>query len=143
MVAKKKRSISVVVLLILATVGIQLQGCGFKIISEEETKREIPFVIVSEECLPKELHSFIEQKKEKEIKSTYVDAKDRYIIIGYGKQNSGGYSIYIKDLYVTDNAIYVDTSLLGPKEKSKKENIPSYPVIVLQISEMGLPVVFK
>ena len=143
MAAKKKRNISVVILLILVTAGIQLQGCGFKIISEEEKKREIPFVIVSEECLPKELDSFIEQKKEKEIKLTYVDEKDRYIIIGYGKQNSGGYSIYIKDLYATDNAIYVDTSLLGPKEKSKQENRPSYPVIVLQISEMGLPVVFK
>mgnify|MGYP003300958324 CR=1 FL=1 len=76
------------------------------------------------------------------MKLTYVDGKDRYLIIGYGKQNTGGYSISIKDLYATENAIYVDTCLMGPKEQNTK-NAPSYPVIVLQISEMGLPVVFQ
>ena len=133
--------ISVLVSLILVVSGIQIQGCKFKIITEEE-KREIPFVIVSEECIPKELVSLIEQRKEEEIKLTYADDNNRYIIVGYGKQNTGGYSIYIKDLYATGNAVYVDTCLMGPKEQSKK-NAPSYPTIVLQISEMGLPVVFK
>lgn len=133
--------ISVLMSAILIVSGIQIQGCKFKIITEEE-KREIPFVIVSEECIPKELASLIEQRKEQEIKLTYVDEDKRYIIIGYGKQNTGGYSIYIKDLYAAQNAIYVDTCLMGPKEQSKK-NAPSYPVMVLQISEMGLPVVFK
>ena len=126
---------------IMIVAGIQIQGCKFKIIPEEE-KREIPFVIVSEECIPKELASFIEERKEEEIKVTYVDEENRYVIIGYGKQETGGYSIYIKDLYATGNAIYVDTCLMGPKEQSRK-NAPSYPVIVLQISEMGLPVVFQ
>ena len=137
----KKWMIPVLLTAIMAVTGIQIQGCKFKIITEEE-KREIPFVIVSEECIPKELTSLIEQRKEEEIKLTYVDEKNRYIIIGYGKQETGGYSIYIKDLYATDNAIYVDTCLMGPKEQNQK-NAPSYPVIVLQISEMGLPVVFK
>ena len=132
---------SVLISAILIVSGIQIQGCKFKIIQEEE-KKEIPFVIVSEECIPKELKILIEQRKEEEIKLTYVDEDNRYIIIGYGKQNTGGYSIYIKDLYATGNAVYVDTCLMGPKEQSKK-NAPSYPVIVLQISEMGLPVVFK
>ena len=99
-------------------------------------------MIVSEECIPKELSSLIENRKEEEIKLTYVDENDRYIVIGYGKQNTGGYSIYIKELYITENAIYVDTCLMGPKEQKVKD-VPSYPVIVIQISEMGLPVVFK
>ena len=137
----KKWVMSVLISAILIVSGIQIQGCKFKIIQEEE-KKEIPFVIVSEECIPKELKILIEQRKEEEIKLTYVDEDNRYIIIGYGKQNTGGYSIYIKDLYATGNAVYVDTCLMGPKEQSKK-NAPSYPVIVLQISEMGLPVVFK
>ena len=137
----KKWVISVLMSAILVVSGVQIQGCKFKIISEEE-KREIPFVILSEECIPKELASLIEQRKEAEMKLTYVDEDNRYIIIGYGKQNTGGYSIYIKDLYATRNVIYVDTCLIGPKEQSKKST-PSYPVIVLQISEMGLPVVFE
>lgn len=117
-------------------------GCKFKIV-EEENKREIPFVIVSEECIPQDVKNLIEKRKEEEIKLTYVDGKDRYIIIGYGKQSTGGYSIYIKELYATDNAIYVDSSLLGPSTEKQPPRVPSYPFLVLQISEMGLPVVFQ
>ena len=133
--------ITVLMAAIMIVSGIQIQGCKFKIVSEEK-KREIPFVIVSEECIPEELASIIEERKEEEIKVTYADEDNRYIIVGYGKQDTGGYSIYIKELYATANAIYVDTCLMGPKEQNTK-NAPSYPVIVLQISEMGLPVVFQ
>lgn len=122
--------------------SIAAGGCKFKIV-EEENKREIPFVIVSEECIPLELKNLIEKRKEEEMKLTYVDGKDRYIIVGYGKQTTGGYSIYIKDLYATDNAIYLDTSLLGPAAEKDPPEVPSYPYLVLQISEMAMPVVFQ
>lgn len=118
-------------------------GCNFKIVQEEQEKREVEFVIVSEECLPKEVLQLIENRKKEEIKLTYVDEEERYIIIGYGEQKTGGYSIYIKDFYATENALYVDTCLMGPKTKNEKKKAPSYPIIVLQTSELGLPVVFK
>lgn len=118
-------------------------GCNFKIVPQEQEKREVEFVIVSEECLPKEVLQLIENRKKEEIKLTYVDEEERYIIIGYGEQKTGGYSIYIKEFYATENALYVDTCLLGPKTKKERKNTPSYPVIVLQTSELGLPVVFK
>ena len=51
--------------------------------------------------------------------------------------------IIMGKVYATENALYVDTCLLGPPKESKKKEVPSYPVIVLQIMEMGLPVVFK
>ena len=135
--------ISVIILVILIVMGMHMQGCKFKIIPEEQERREVEFVIVSEECIPKEVAALIEKRKEEEMKLTYVDGDDRYIIIGYGKQDTGGYSIYIKELYATQNALYVDTCLLGPSKESKRKDTPSYPVIVLQISEMGLPVVFN
>lgn len=135
--------VSIIILVLLIILGMQIQGCKFKIIPQEQERREVEFVIVSEECVPKEVATLIENRKEEEMKITYVDGEDRYIIIGYGKQNTGGYSIYIKELYATENALYVDTCLLGPSKESKPKNVPSYPVIVLQISEMGLPVVFN
>lgn len=138
-----RRSIFVLMSAILIVLGIQLQGCRLKILPEEPKHEEVAFVIVSEECVPKELAELIEQRKEEDIKLTYVDEKDRYIIIGYGKQDTGGYSIYIKDLYKTSNALYVDTCLLGPKKTENIKNVPSYPVMVIKISEMGLPVVFQ
>ena len=135
--------VSIIILGILMVLGLQVQGCKFKIIPEEQERREVEFIIVSEECIPDEIKTIIDTRKEEEIKLTFADGEDRYIIIGYGKQNTGGYSIYIKDFYATENALYVDTCLLGPKKESKGKDAPSYPVIVLQTSEMGLPVVFK
>lgn len=135
--------ISIIILTGLLILGLQMQGCDFKIIPQEQERREVEFVIVSSECIPDAVATLIEDRKEEEIKLTYVDGQDRYLIIGYGKQNCGGYSIYIKDLYATENAVYVDTCLLGPSKEKKGKEVPSYPVIVLQIWEMGLPVVFQ
>ena len=143
MKAKNTWIISIFILGILIVLGMQMQGCDFKIISEEQEHREVEFVIVSEECIPETVKSLIESRKENEIKLTYVDGKDRYLIIGYGKQSTGGYSIYIRDLYATENALYVDTCLMGPAKETKVKEVPSYPVIVLQVWEMGLPVVFQ
>lgn len=134
----------IILVLILSVLVIPgMQGCEFKIVPQEQEKREVEFVIVSEECIPQAVEMLIESRKEKEMKLTYVDGKDRYLIIGYGKQDTGGYSIYIKDLYATENALYVDTCLMGPAKENKIKEIPSYPVIVLQVWEMGLPVVFQ
>jgi len=135
--------ISIIILTGLLILGLQMQGCDFKIIPQEQERREVEFVIVSSECIPDAVATLIEDRKEEEIKLTYVDGQDRYLIIGYGKQNCGGYSIYIKDLYATENAVYVDTCLLGPSKEKKGKEVTSYPVIVLQIWEMGLPVVFQ
>ena len=120
----------------------QMQGCKMKIVPQE-ARSEVSFSIISKECMPESLVKLIEEKKHEEIKLTYMDQGKRYIIIGYGKQDSGGYSIYIKDLYKTENALYVDTCLMGPKEKPEGEEATSYPVMVLQIGELSLPVVFQ
>ena len=122
---------------------ILITGCNIRVIPKEEEQSEVHFAIISEECIPESLGKLLEERKEKEIKLTYVDQNKRYIVIGYWKQEGGGYSIYIKELYKTKNAIYVDTCLMGPEVAEKKKEIASYPRIVLQVSEMGLPVVFK
>ena len=127
---------------IFVALVIQLQGCGMQVLPQEERK-EVSFTIISKECIPDSLAKLIEERKEEEMKLTYVDQGKRYIVIGYGRQNSGGYSIYIKDFYKTENALYVDTCLMGPKEKKEAQETASYPVMVLRISEMGLPVVFQ
>ena len=47
-------------------------------------------------------------------------------------RRSGGYSVTVNELYETDNAIYVNTNLLGPKAGSSPGTSPSYPYIVLK-----------
>ena len=75
-------------------------------------------------------------------KLTYADEGYLYICIGYGKQESGGYSVTVNDLYETENAVYVNTNLLGPKAGSTPATSPSYPYIVLKVEFREKTVVF-
>lgn len=108
----------------------------------ETEKEQLEFTVVSEERLPEELLKIVEEKKEEAFKVTYADAGYLYICMGYGKQDSGGYSVTVNELYETDNAVYVNTNLLGPKAGTTQGNSPSYPYIVLKVEFRDKTVVF-
>ncbi len=55
-------------------------------------------------------------QKEEEFRLTYSAGSDLYLAVGYGAQSSGGYSIQVKELYLTENGIVLDTELLGLEE---------------------------
>lgn len=69
--------------------------------------------------IPEELQNDIEEKKAADFKMTYKDSEFLYIVRGYGEQETGGYSICIRDLYLTSNAIIFDTELIGPAARGK------------------------
>ena len=54
------------------------------------------------------------------------------ICIGYGKQATGGYSIKVKEVYLTEDAVCVDTILIGPNENDLVLKAPSYPYVVIR-----------
>lgn len=135
---KKTRGCRLVLLILL--MGISM-GCS--LVPPQKEKKPASFVVISEELIPQQLARLIEQKKSEVMKLTYTDQGKRYIVIGYGKQKSGGYSIVVREFYTTDNALYVDTCLLGPKEKPENKEVASYPYLVLRTTEVGLPVVFQ
>ena len=93
-------------------------------------------------CPPEELKEIVEEKKENAFKLTYADEGYLYICTGYGKQDSGGYSITVDSLYETENAVYVNTNLLGPKAGTASGNSPSYPYIVIKVEFRDKTVVF-
>ena len=66
-----------------------------------------------------------------------------YICSGYGEQATGGYSIAVNELYLTDTAIYVSTSLLGPESADKSNKTPSYPYIVIKMEYLDQTVIFE
>ncbi len=105
--------------------------------------RDLKFTLVGEERLPEELKALIEERKTKEFKFTYSDQESLYICIGYGEQSTGGYSIAVNELYLTDNAIYVDTNLLGPSAKEKENPAVSYPYVVIKTEFLDKNVVFE
>lgn len=121
---------------------ITLAGCSM--LSEERVKLEdLGFTVVSEEKVPEELKNIIEEKKAAPFKLTYSDKEYLYIVIGYGQQTTGGYSIAVNELYLTDSAIYVNTSLLGPESGDAGQKTPSYPYIVLKLDNREEPVIFE
>lgn len=110
-----------------------------------EKIKDLEFTVLADENIPEELKTVIEEKKGKAFKVTYQDNGFLYICIGYGEQVSGGYSITVNDLYLTENAIYADTTLLGPDpaDTTVKKDSPSYPYIVIKTEFVDKPVVFN
>ena len=134
--------------MILAAVIACLTGCGGKTKDGNEKIKDIEFTVLGEENVPEELKQIIEEKKEKEFKVTYQDGDFLYICVGYGKQETGGYSITVNEMYLTANAIYVDTNLIGPDPENRElyhaqeKDGASYPYVVLKMQYLDKSVVF-
>jgi len=127
---------------ILAAACVLLSGCT--LLSEEKIKlRDLDFTVLSEEKIPEELKTILEEKKSAPFQITYTDKQNLYICVGYGEQETGGYSIAVEDLYLTDANICVNTSLLGPDGSEKGEKSPSYPFIVLKTEFLEQTVIFE
>ncbi len=105
--------------------------------------RDLDFTVVADTDIPQELKQIIAEKQQSPFKLTYSDDKNLYIVVGYGKQASGGYSIAVNDLYLTDNSIVLDTELIGPDKGENTGSEPSYPFIVIKTEMSELPVVFQ
>ena len=101
------------------------------------------FLPDAEADIPEELQNDIEEKKAADFKMTYKDSKFLYIVRGYGEQETGGYSICIRDLYLTSNAIIFDTELIGPRKGETISKSPSYPYIVVKVELRDENVVFE
>ena len=105
--------------------------------------RDLAFTVVSEDCLPEELLEKVSEAKAQEFKITFTKENYLYICIGYGEQKTGGYSITLNELYETQNAIYIDTNLIGPQPEDIKKEASSYPYIVVKTEMIDKTVVFK
>lgn len=136
---KKNKKIALLVILLLFS--FLLTGCKIST-SNTDKLNDITFTVVPEEEQPEELRTLIEEKKEEVLKLTFQDDKYLYICVGYGKQEMGGYSITVNELYLTENAIYIDTNLLGPTESDEKNQAPSYPYVVVKMEYLDKTVVF-
>lgn len=121
---------------------ILFSGC--EMMSMEKVKlRDLEFVILSEEVLTEELKTIIDERKTQPFKLTYSDADALYICVGYGAQKGGGYSITVDELYLTEDAIYVETTLLGPDEGKSSKDASSYPYIVIKTEALEENVVVE
>ena len=139
----RKRVTALLGLVMLLVIGSMVfTGCRRE--NEQEEKLEdLEFTVVGEKDTPQTLQKMIVEKKEREFKLTYADGQDMYIVIGKGEQDGGGYSIAVKELYLTDNSVVIKTELLGPEKKEKAGAEPSYPVLIVKTEFCEEPVVFQ
>ena len=117
-----------------------LTGCQMQ--SSERIKlRDLDFTVQSEEMIPAEVMQLIEEKKTEPFKFTFTDEENLYICVGYGQQDKGGYSIAVDALYLTEDAIYVETTLLGPGSEQSGASAESYPYVVIKTERLEKTVV--
>ena len=135
----KKRIIGT---LLVAAILVTCAACGGNHSNKGKVK-DLDFTVVETSDLPEEVLKLIEERKEQPFKMSYGSGDYLYIIVGYGKKETGGYSIQVNDLYLTDTSIYFNTDLLGPVESEKVDYAASYPYIVVKTEYMEKSIIFE
>ncbi len=126
---------------ILTGVILILSACSMERIKEEKLQ-DIDFTVLSEDEIPKELTGQIEESQKEEMKLTFSDKGYLYIVRGYGAQETSGYSIEVLELYETENAVCIETNLLGPDTTEDIIETETYPYVVVKLEDKEKYVVF-
>ena len=118
-----------------------LAGCS----KDDAPKKvqELDYTVVSGTDIPEELNALIKERQNKDFQLTFSDNSCLYVIKGYGKQKSGGYSIVINDFYLSDDCMVFDTELFGPKSDETVSDKPTYPYSVFKTAYREQPVNFR
>lgn len=128
--------------LFVGSILIFLSGCRMQT-NEREKISDLEYTILEEGKAPEKLAEILEEKKVEEFKLTFQEEGSLYLCIGYGEQMTSGYSIAVKELYLSENAIYFDTNLIGPGKEETVTEAPSYPYLVVKTEAVDKPVVFQ
>ena len=109
-----------------------LASCRITDVSEGERK-ELSYAIVKPGDFPPEIDQILRKKKESAFQMAYESGDDLYILRGYGKQKSGGFSIQIEEVSKSENAA-----------KEEQKGAASCPYVVLKTkAAAGISVVFE
>lgn len=122
--------------------GLFLTGCKSENTDIKKIK-DLEFTVVEDADVPEQLMKIINEKKKEPFKLSYSDEDYLYIVVGYGEQPTGGYSISVNDLFLTSNAVYIDTNLIGPGENESVTNVITYPYIVVKTEFQDKNIVFN
>lgn len=137
----RKWQTGVILLFCIVWMGLYAAACGGE--KQAEKVRDLEFTVIGPDEIPQELAQIIEEKKNDSFRLTYTSGNDLYIAAGYGRQETGGYSITVPELYLTENSIVAKTELKGPERSEPTGTEPSYPYLVLRTELLEEPVVFQ
>ncbi|MDD3223018.1 MAG: protease complex subunit PrcB family protein [Clostridia bacterium] len=130
--------------MMMATIWVLIFLCSCSLFDASDKKvGNIDFTVINPEELPEEIREMIEERQKEDFQMAYHDGSYSYIIVGYGQQETSGYSIQVKDVYQGENGIWVDTNLIGPEKSETVEAVPSYPYVVIKIEIVDQTIRFK
>ena len=118
-----------------------LPGCASRARNTEKI-RDLEFTVLDKEAVPPEFKTLIEENKAVPFKLTYADQGQLYIAEGYGPQPASGYSVEVKELYETQDAVYIETNLLGPGKGEETKDKTTFPYVVVQLEYIEKDVLF-
>lgn len=137
-----KKVIKILFIMMIFVMSFWLSSCKTEKTDMKKIK-DLEFTVVEDADVPAELKEIIEEKKAEPFKLTFSNKDYLYIVTGYGAQPTGGYSITVDDLYLSKNAIYFNTSLLGPPKDESVTQAITYPYIVVKTEYIDKSVVFE
>lgn len=129
-----KRMTAFTILAVILTLG--MFGCGTAD-TEEDKIKDIEFTVVGEDQQPDSLKDIIAEKSTDPFQISYTLGEELYIAVGYGQQPSGGYSICVNAFYETQDALIIDTTLIGPGKAENVTNTPTRPYIVVKTENIA------
>ena len=134
---KKKLLVTFVILCLL------LVGCS-KEVEASDKLRDLDFTVIGEKEQPDALKEIIAERSKEAFQISYTLGGSLYIAVGYGEQPSGGYSICVNEFYEGEEALYIDTTLIGPGKADNVTNTPTTPYIVIKTEDIAeKPIQFK
>ena len=139
---KRIKLYGAIVLIIIAAITITIVSCKITGTSSKKVA-DLDFTVVEDQDVPTELMKIIDEKKQNSLRLTYTTKDYIYIVAGYGTQATSGYSIRLNEVYLGQNAIYIDTNLIGPSKGEEVNEKETYPYIVIMIEKRDDPVVFN
>ena len=125
------------VLFLAASLG----GCSFSSFTDGEG-RELDFTVVSRSELP-EVEAVLSQQMGTAFQTACQYEEYLYLICGYPTQKTSGYSVQVKKLTATDEAIYFQSELLGPSGEETVAEEETAPWLVVKTEYLDLPVIFE
>ena len=118
-----------------------LPGCAVRTQGTEKI-RDLEFTVLDKENIPPELQRLIGENKETSFQITYADQGKLYIAEGYGLQPTSGYSVEVAALYETQDAVRMETNLLGPGKGEETKEKTTFPYVAVQLEYIEKDVLF-
>lgn len=126
--------------LLAATVLLLLMmviSCGEKQTPKRtyESMQDVVYEIVSGSNVPHKVNEKIFKERDKGFGFSYRDNEGMYIAFGFGRQNTGGFSIQLAAVKENEDEILIEAKLIAPTPEEVVSTSPSYPYMILKMED--------